>query len=69
VAADVPRPVNAYVVEHARGLILFDTGQDRASVTDDSNFPAGFTGFLFRLNHNIPPASQAPWQLTEDGRR
>jgi N-acyl homoserine lactone hydrolase len=42
-----PRPINAYVVEHANGLILFDTGQDRASVTDDSYFPGGFTGYLY----------------------
>ncbi|HXT90174.1 MAG TPA: N-acyl homoserine lactonase family protein [Trebonia sp.] len=42
-----PRPVNAYVIEHARGLILFDTGQDRASVTDDTYFPRGFTGFIY----------------------
>jgi N-acyl homoserine lactone hydrolase len=31
-----PGPINVYVIEHARGLLLFDTGQDRASVTDDS---------------------------------
>jgi N-acyl homoserine lactone hydrolase len=42
-----PRPINAYVIEHAKGLILFDTGQDRASVTDDSYFPGGFTGYLY----------------------
>jgi N-acyl homoserine lactone hydrolase len=42
-----PRPVNAYVIEHAGGLILFDTGQDRASVTDDTYFPGGFTGFIY----------------------
>jgi glyoxylase-like metal-dependent hydrolase (beta-lactamase superfamily II) len=42
-----PRPINAYVIEHAGGLILFDTGQDRASVTDDSYFPAGLTGYLY----------------------
>jgi len=42
-----PRPINAYVVEHAKGLILFDTGQDRASVTDDSYFPGGFAGYLY----------------------
>jgi N-acyl homoserine lactone hydrolase len=42
-----PRPINAYVIEHAEGLILFDTGQDRASVTDDSYFPGGFTGYLY----------------------
>jgi N-acyl homoserine lactone hydrolase len=42
-----PRPINAYVIEHAKGLILFDTGQDRASVTDASYFPSGFTGYLY----------------------
>jgi glyoxylase-like metal-dependent hydrolase (beta-lactamase superfamily II) len=42
-----PRPINAYVIEHSKGLILFDTGQDRASVTDDSYFPGGFTGYLY----------------------
>jgi N-acyl homoserine lactone hydrolase len=40
-----PRPVNVYVIEHAQGLLLFDTGQDRASVTDDTYFPGGLTGF------------------------
>jgi N-acyl homoserine lactone hydrolase len=43
-----PRPVNVYVIEHAKGLILFDTGQDRASVTDDTYLPGGFTGYLYR---------------------
>ncbi|HEY7146899.1 MAG TPA: N-acyl homoserine lactonase family protein [Streptosporangiaceae bacterium] len=42
-----PRPINVYVIEHERGLILFDTGQDRASVTDDSYFPGGFTGLIY----------------------
>ena len=42
-----PLPLNAYVIEHNRGLFLFDTGQDRASVTDPSYFPRGFTGFLY----------------------
>jgi glyoxylase-like metal-dependent hydrolase (beta-lactamase superfamily II) len=42
-----PRPINVYVIEHARGLLLFDTGQDRASVTDDSYFPGGFTGVIY----------------------
>jgi N-acyl homoserine lactone hydrolase len=41
------RPINSYVIEHARGLVLFDTGQDRASVTDDSYFPGGFTGVIY----------------------
>lgn len=42
-----PRPVNVYVIEHAQGLILFDTGQDRASVTDDAYFPGGFAGLIY----------------------
>jgi len=42
-----PRPINAYVIEHSEGLVLFDTGQDRASVTDASYFPGGFTGLLY----------------------
>jgi N-acyl homoserine lactone hydrolase len=42
-----PRPINTYVIEHRNGLVLFDTGQDRASVTDPSYFPNGFTGRLY----------------------
>ena len=42
-----PLPINVYVIEQARGLILFDTGQDRASVTDDAYFPGGLTGYLY----------------------
>ncbi len=33
-----PLPINVYVIEHERGLVLFDTGQDRASVTDPAIF-------------------------------
>jgi N-acyl homoserine lactone hydrolase len=36
-----PLPINVYVIEHKRGLVLFDTGQDRASVTDPGYFPRG----------------------------
>jgi N-acyl homoserine lactone hydrolase len=43
-----PRPINVYVIEHDRGLVLFDTGQDRASVTDPGYFPRGVTGSLHR---------------------
>jgi glyoxylase-like metal-dependent hydrolase (beta-lactamase superfamily II) len=42
-----PRPINVYVIEHAKGLVLFDTGQDRASVTDDSYFPGGLPGVVY----------------------
>jgi glyoxylase-like metal-dependent hydrolase (beta-lactamase superfamily II) len=44
-----PRPINVYVVEHRDGLVLFDTGQDRASVTDPGYFPrSGLTGLIYR---------------------
>jgi glyoxylase-like metal-dependent hydrolase (beta-lactamase superfamily II) len=42
-----PLPINAYVIEHRDGLVLFDTGQDRASVTDPGYFPGGITGVLY----------------------
>src|SRR6478752_5599110 len=42
-----PRPINVYVIEHANGLLLFDTGQDRASVTDPAYFPGGLPGIVY----------------------
>jgi len=36
-----------YVIEHREGLVLFDTGQDRASVTDPHYFPGGLNGFVY----------------------
>lgn len=42
-----PLPVNVYVIEHREGLVLFDTGQDRASVTDRRYFPGGITGVMY----------------------
>lgn len=42
-----PRPVNVYVIEHRDGVVLFDTGQDRASVTDPNYFPGGFNGLIY----------------------
>jgi glyoxylase-like metal-dependent hydrolase (beta-lactamase superfamily II) len=42
-----PRPINVYVLEHERGLVLFDTGQDRASVTDPHYFPRGPLGAIY----------------------
>ena len=39
-----PAPINVYVIEHRDGLVVFDTGQDRASVTDRDYFPGGLTG-------------------------
>lgn len=42
-----PLPINVYVIEHSAGLVLFDTGQDRRSVTDPSYFPPGLLGWTF----------------------
>jgi hypothetical protein len=42
------RPINVYVIEHADGVVVFDTGQDRASVTDPSYFPDGANGVIYR---------------------
>ena len=36
-----PRPINAYVIEHRNGLVLFDTGQDRACDTEQDYFIGG----------------------------
>lgn len=43
-----PRPINVFVIEHQDGLVLFDTGQDRRSVTDSSYFPGGAAGKLYQ---------------------
>jgi N-acyl homoserine lactone hydrolase len=42
-----PRPINAYVIEHREGVVLFDTGQDIASITNPRYFPGGPTGYLY----------------------
>ncbi|MGO8861834.1 MAG: N-acyl homoserine lactonase family protein [Acidimicrobiales bacterium] len=42
-----PRPINAYVIEHRDGVVLFDTGQDRASITERDYFPGGITKVLY----------------------
>ena len=34
------RPIHVFVIEHEDGLILFDTGQDRASLTDPDYYPS-----------------------------
>lgn len=42
------RPINVYVIEHTDGVVVFDTGQDRASITDPGYFPGGPVGVLYR---------------------
>ena len=55
-----PLPINVFVIEHRDGLALFDTGQNRASVTDASRyFPSGITGAMYRRSAKaIIPADQ-----------
>ena len=64
-----PRPINVYLIEHEEGLVLFDTGQDRTSVTDADYFPGGLTGFLYdRLaRFQIGPGDTLVAQLAQAG--
>lgn len=65
-----PRPVNVYVIEHASGLVLFDLGQDRASVTDPGDyFPGQPIRFLYdRLaRFQIGPQETLTAQLAARG--
>ena len=59
------RPINVYVIEHRDGLVLFDTGQDRATVTDPHYFPGGPAGILYdRLaKFHIGPDETLPARL------
>jgi glyoxylase-like metal-dependent hydrolase (beta-lactamase superfamily II) len=42
-----PLPINVFVIEHEQGLVLFDAGQDRRSVTDKDYYPGGLAGVVF----------------------
>ncbi len=43
-----PRPINVYLIRHPKGTLVFDTGQDRMSVTDHQYFPMGLIGWLYK---------------------
>lgn len=62
-------PINVYVIEHSDGLVLFDTGQDRAVVTDPDYWPAGLTRFIFRhvFKFHIGPDDTLTRQLEMSG--
>jgi N-acyl homoserine lactone hydrolase len=64
-----PRPINAYLIEHVGGLVLFDTGQDRRSVTDPTYFPTGMAGLLNRrlARFDIAPDQTLTAQLASTG--
>ena len=63
-------PINVYVIDHADGLVLFDTGQDRAVVTDPDYYPDRITAFFYRhifRNIRIGPEDTLPVQLERAG--
>jgi glyoxylase-like metal-dependent hydrolase (beta-lactamase superfamily II) len=62
----LPRPINVYVIEHRDGLVLFDTGQDRASVTDPHYFPGGLNGIVYS---RLAKFDIAPEQTLSEGLR
>lgn len=64
-----PLPIQAFVVEHDDGLVLFDTGQDRASVTDPGYFPGGVVGAMYRrtAQADIPPDATLSAGLAAQG--
>jgi glyoxylase-like metal-dependent hydrolase (beta-lactamase superfamily II) len=65
-----PRPINVYVIEHRDGLVLFDLGQDRESVTNpDAYFPDQPVRFLYdRLaRFRIAPEETLSAQLRARG--
>ena len=43
-----PLPINVYVMRMGGEVILFDSGQDRRSVTDPGYFPRGLAGLAYR---------------------
>ena len=47
-------PINVFIIEHRDGLVLFDTGLDRAILTDPDYYPDSVTSFfvhhIFKLH-------------------
>ena len=63
-------PINVYVIDHHDGLVLFDTGQDRAVVTDPDYYPDPITAFFYRhifRDIRIGPSDTLPAQLERAG--
>lgn len=63
------RPINVFVIDHADGLVLFDTGQDRASITDPDYFPSGPLGHFYNrlARFSIRTDETLPAQLEKIG--
>lgn len=53
-------PVHVVVIEHPLGTVLFDTGQDPASVSDPTYYPPGLLGWIYRRQAQFRvPSAQA----------
>lgn len=62
-------PVLAFVIEHERGLVLFDTGQSPDSLTDPDYYPGGMLGWVYRrqARFRVPAEQTLPSQLAALG--
>jgi N-acyl homoserine lactone hydrolase len=62
-------PINVYVIEHSDGLVLFDTGMDRAVVTNPEYWPDAVTRLFMRkiFRWNITPQDTLSLQLESAG--
>lgn len=62
-------PINVYVIEHRDGLVVFDTGQDRASLIDPDYFPRGPLGIVYQrlARFDIPEDQTLDRQLRRVG--
>jgi glyoxylase-like metal-dependent hydrolase (beta-lactamase superfamily II) len=66
------RPIHVFVIEHERGLVLFDAGQDRASLTDPGYYPSSaLMRLIYRrlARFEINPDETVPAQLRALGYR
>ena len=64
-----PRPIHCFLIEHADGLVLFDTGQDPACASDPDYFPGGVTGLLYRrlARFDLSPEDRVSRQVRAAG--
>ena len=62
-------PLNAYVIEHDGGLVLFDTGADPRVVTDPDYWPTRLTGLFMRniFEWDMAPDDDLETQLKRAG--
>jgi len=62
-------PVNVFVIEHADGVVLFDTGVDRAPATDPDYWPDRVTRFFMHhiFDWEIGPHDTLTDRLAEAG--